>query len=102
MGLYSPDRKATMLDSTAERGMESSVVLTGKVMTAAVSAANPAMEPDINRLRTHVNFSSVTVSSIVVTRYPIIRSARIPGIIAKIHMKTTGIFIFMDGLELVS
>lgn len=58
-GLYNPDRKATILDNIAERGIPSKVVFCGRVMTAAVSAANPAMEPDINLLRTHVNFSSV-------------------------------------------
>lgn len=58
-GLYNPDRKATILDNIAGRGILSKVVFCGRVITADVSAANPAMEPDINLLRTHVNFSSV-------------------------------------------
>ena len=59
-GLYNPDRKATILDNIAGRGILSKVVFCGRVMTADVSAANPAMETDIKLLRTHVNFSSVT------------------------------------------
>lgn len=86
-GLYNPDRKATILDNIAGRGILSKVVFCGRVITADVSAANPAMEPEINLLRMHVNFSSVTLCSIVVTNNLITCNIRISRVVVENHIK---------------
>ena len=73
-----------MLDNIAAKGMASRVVLAGRVITAAVNAANPAIEPEISLFRTHANFSSV-----IITAQRLARCAKITGIVDKLDICLT-------------